>query len=238
MAVQHLPKSIRKALKEHKLLQAVIKTGNRTGEITISSMECEKYNNCDPISLEVSDLPMADGHFDIEGHNSTDISVSYKDSVWSLLWSFPLAVLAWGRDLIILRDWGMAKIFHPFRLTGSGWLFVVDSFEVQMGEYAEEIVRLIYPKLQQTNRQEFDAEVMKARKALDYSRLSDHLVANGYWKVNGWLYVDKKDPTVMVVDESVCRYDLKNGWSDRKIASIISMWVNLILFTYYRVITQ
>ena len=215
--MRQTPKDIKKKLAKHAILQAVIRTGRTNGYVLTNMTAMEKWN----YTGDKVDVPGPDGHFDVEGQNSADVNVFYSNRFG---WSFAKAVARWTWELVTSRDWGMAKVTHPFNRTWESWLFVVDSYTAQSWGYAEETVHVLFPGLNRTDFKRFWAEVARIQKTITHEQIGKYLKYNDYWELRKGFYLNRSDPTCMVVDDSHYKFDMRDGWSSKMITLIINMW--------------
>lgn len=219
--MSQLPKRVKHQLSKHKLLQQAIKTAEKDGYLEISIDSCQSWN------FDGTSTPKVDGTFDVDGHSCCDVRVRvYTPFLSPNYWR--KAVGGWLKDLTDVRSWNVFKIhlkYHPFTRYFDGWLWIVDSFQVAKSYYAEEIVDLLKPGLLLKRDSEVRRlEIAKVETEITDDQFKDYLKLKGV-KLNKHLYATETDYTCMVSDETTWpKFDLKDGWSNCMIRSIVVEW--------------
>lgn len=186
--------------------------------------------------------------WDVEGHTCEDVYVHipmnpfsksfFPDYVEKFKHWIETAVDHSGTDFswktvkqFFSWAWAMRCIIEP---NHQYWAFVVDSFETQRSYMAEDIMEerlgghkqllalmrkdyVAYQKMEQDIIAELTDEVME-------ERLKDR-----FDRINSYLWIQKEDPTCMVVNERIRKYDLKSGWSDKEILANVCRWFYWVL---------
>lgn len=232
--MSQVPKKLQKLLDGHPVLQAVLRTANKTGLVLVSNTSMEKWNYPDGTGNEELE-PRSDGHFDVEGHGAADVEASFDVRIG---WSFFKAAILWLWELARDRDWQFSKVTSPFKKKWTNWLFVVDSFTSVSWEYAEEIVELTHPGLWRLDYKKYFAEVEKVQKGITVSQIGAYLKNKGYWMPRKGMFISPTDPTCFVCDDSFYGFDMKSGWSDKKIYKLVELWFTSMDYGYLPVVEE
>lgn len=219
-----------------------------SGKLMAFAHAIEKYNH-DVFDKEGRNITPQGPPWDVEGHTCEDIYVHLPMNLFSKRF-FPDYVekfKQWfetgrdesGKGLSLDRVkqffhwlWAMRCIIEPHH---QYWAFVVDSFETQRSYMAEDIMEerlggdhrsvlnlmrkdyVAYQKLESEIIAELTDEVMEERLKERYNR------------INSYMWVEKSDPTCMVINERIRKFDLKSGWSDGEMLANVERWFYWVL---------
>lgn len=230
--------NIKKLLKKNKLFQSFIKQSKKNDFAEIIMTSIEKWN--------FSDKPKTENEYDVIGKKWEDINVSYTYKLWKIKDFF-----RYIKNIIKYKD---------FKLQTERGLFSITSFEVIKWDLAEDIAYGIVPldnvefrfeKVPGTNYSKLMDHTPEEKKILeDYRKerdnqynnitkddLAKHILKSYSILTNG-LYVSKEDPTCIVVDNDIYKYDFKDGWSDEKIGELIGIYLMLLEYPYRVIIKE
>lgn len=235
--------TVQQRLASNDRFQSVLRTALADGQLLVCSQECERWNH--PAGgVDKLDQPKPDGTYDVEGHMCTDVTAPWRLRWWHPhdLWSRFSAVAGWLSDTWdlypprrLFRDFksflGWVRDTNPLRSTYSGWVWTLDSlaavaYEAEMDK-ASEIVEQRRPPLCGMPRAR---EVAKLAQTLRGTLTRDEVLAymadDGMEQILDWMWVNREDPTVFVVDQAHVPFDLKDGWSNLEVARIIGLWMH------------
>jgi hypothetical protein len=192
-----------------------------------------------------SSIPRADGTFDVEGHAWTDINgyltLSLLNKKHLNIWLNDVKDFIVDIYNDILSDYkrfikapkASANYIYTYAkslsLKRSYWIWTVESFDVLKSDQAEE---RLTEKLggHEAELNLIRTDIKKHRKLLEdinngISHSEVQLYARqDYARINEWMWVQKLDPTIILVDENEKPYDLKSGWSNQTILLILKIW--------------
>ena len=109
----------------------------------------------------------------------------------------------------------------PIKKDWSSWVWVVDTVEAFKEDMASKMIKRGEP----FNRDVYEANI----KSLSLQDVRDKLEKDGYISV-GDLWVSSHDPTVMVAEVEA---DLRNGYSKKKLAEVINLWLKTVAEVKY-----
>lgn len=226
---------IQEILKNDPIFQAVLRKAKKQSCANIHVSSAEKWNN--PYDKEgvysddpdIVEKPREDGHFDVEGHTWTDIYCEWDLRFWHVkdLYWWVKQTKDWIKDSYEL-GWDYFKEVQPFNKRHESWVWTIESFEVAKSDLAESLAE---DSLSRRNYKKYWEEIKLKKEKITDQELLDY-VAKHSFKLSGKrgydIYCTDNDPTVICVNEKDFPYDLKNGWSDKKIAEIIQHWFYLL----------
>lgn len=177
--------------------------------------------------------------YDIEGHAWTDVVLHRKLSFTSFsdikyLWNefkeiskdiykiwtekspkvIPWKLSFWKTNIVY-----SFKLLKTVDLYQSKWTWTVQSFSVLKDDIISEMmIEHGHDSNKCTALTEVELGLKLTRKEI-LTYLNKH-----YIKINGFMWVAKTDPTTITVDQHTVPYDLKDGYSNLEILSIIESW--------------
>jgi len=138
-------------------------------------------------------------------------------------------------------------IYHPFRITYKGWIWVCDSkcsvMESESWELAADILAQemgyedssdYYCKTRRTlysfkNESDKIKSLANKLKKEEPDRIWEYFVKNNeYVQVADYMWVNKNDSTCFVVDEKIVPFDLRDGWSAQGLTKPIAAWLKIM----------
>ena len=230
----------------HWSFMRVYKRAYKTNQVLLHMTGVEKWN-WPGEDGKTSEVPNPDGHFSVEGHTWEDVEgVWYLNPFsladWVLWFEFFFRLIkesfkdGWIRNrkrkgdfLRSIRNvawwiWRMAP--HDLTFKRYNWIWVVESFSVIRNDLAEEALDAKY-KITNIPPGQYKERLDKEYAAVTPDQILEYLKANAY-QISNAMWVSKSDPTVIMVNEQIVLYDMKDGWSDKKVASIIRQWFYLL----------
>lgn len=231
---------INKLLKSRQF-KRVLRLAKKIGYIDIQFTGCEKWNYPrDDKDYDTLDGPNKDGHYDIEGYSWEDVTAKVRLNLLN-----PFDLYTYIKSYLEYKEW--EKEYYT-------WMWTIESFEIIKHDLAEEIANEKYPldsvnfgitfnedntvklnehtkeeeELIRKNRQEEkkQLEIITRRDILLYIRQVH------YKKIALGMYVNLDDPTIILVDEKYFKFDMKNGWSRKKLIKILNKWLKTLDFDY------
>jgi len=190
---------------------------SKVGFLDINIRGAEKSN------LDGSVIPKSDGKFEVEGHSSCDIEASYfinpfaklKDMV-----SLCTAVKHWLSFSWEFKSLSYFLSSHPFRSVWSQWAITVSSFSTFK-------VDVILKTRKGQYKYGDYASILKDAELLTVEDIEFFLLSDGYFRVSRGVFANKKDPLCLVMNESVLKFDLKDGWSSSMILNLLALYFSL-----------
>lgn len=165
-----------------------------------------------------------------EGHSSVDITVILP---FALSWfhirrlvsswvSFNLSLIKalFGHKHDLREVW----LFERPHLDMKAWFWVFSSLDSFRWDCAEE---KLYPLDQRKGKWRWTSQAMQAIKDESERLTKDELekfVSEDHERWGYGVWVSKSDNTVVVFDETVYKYDLKDGWSDQYLEVLADWW--------------
>lgn len=178
------------------------------------------------------------GIYDVEGHAWTDVILHKKreltngsdlKSLWQdiknvakeiySLWFEPSSkVVPWK-----IKHWKTNFLFtlrliKTISIFESSWVWTVQSLSVLKDDIVDEMM---------VNSEETDkcSALAAVELGLNLTRKDIlNYLNKHYIKINGFMWVLQSDPTCIAVDEYAVSYDLKDGYSNYEIISVLEIW--------------
>jgi hypothetical protein len=151
----------------------------------------------------------------------------------------------WAMELV--WRWGFQH--HPFQTKDERWIFVIDSLsstitEISYNMAEDEMARKLGYKDRITHYKKtkkifsYD-DVLKLAKEIEKNKKEQILLEMekeiGIIKVSDHIWINEADPGVMIIDETLIPFDMKNGWSPDQLAQIVEIWFDLMFGLSYNV---
>jgi len=215
-------------LAKNKNFLAALDLAKKEGVFKVHVSGLEKWNQPEWEGDELIDtnVPRANGHFDVEGHCWTDIygyvRFGFRDwlNEWPRWWKDVREVWSWRGLKSSLRFVWQTVPFSPVH---EFWLWTVQSFDVVKSDMAGDMAFEKWGSKEITK--EFIGVERSILDSLTYDQVLEK-VSEDYLQVNRFIWVGKLDQTVVVIDESQLPYDMKNGWSNTAILFILRVWLH------------
>jgi hypothetical protein len=209
------------------------------GRAPIWVHELERHNDStyNDITGEwnMDERPRANGHYDHEGHVACDVS----GIAWLLPWTrdglegigYMVAEYAkdvrecWRGRIRNLRDLKY-RLAAPIRyarylsLRGTYWLWCVESTYVIRDQIAEDRIE---PWQKGSDINAWSAKLDKIRSEVTVEEVQKVLDSD-YYRISTAIYARKSDPTCILIDDNLRPYDMKDGYSNQKVARFIAAW--------------
>jgi hypothetical protein len=206
---------------------AIVRSYYDIGEVVINPTSLEKWN------LDGTNTPKADGTWDVDGHSSCDITAEYYFPWWEHInrkafvsrfksYLSDVKEMVWDmRSIKNIPEWVFK--FHPLSTYHSRWVWVLDSKACVCREAAFEKA---YTRDTKKSIPEIEKGIndLLSDHAMRESLFEQYLKENGYIKYTHCMWVQETDPTVFIVDEQYVPFTLKDGWADKDLPKIISLW--------------
>lgn len=230
----------KKLLKKNYVFKSFIKQAkkNKCAKIIMTSIEKWNYPN----------KQNNDKNYDVCGKSWEDICVQYNYKLYN-----PKDIIRYFVKLFKYKD---------FSLREQKYLFTLTSFEVMKYDLAEEkaskivnldSIEIRFEKISKSNLSVMSKNTKKEKETLkkyrneiksQYTNISDKELINSmskdYFRISNYktgIYVLKDNPTIIVVDNNKgYSFDLKDGWSNKRIAEIIQNYLSLLGYSYNVVI--
>jgi hypothetical protein len=212
-------------LETSKVFQGVVERAFKIGKAQIFISETEKYNN--PLDKQGNLIPDYEARrpFDVEGHSCSDIHGFFNINVFSM--DFIRSIGNWLQESFELRSVSFFLETVPFFMPWNQWVWTVDSMRLAAQEVIERRERQRMWKMGDRTTKSI-IRVMKQSeeqaKSLSREAMKEILLADGNIQISTGIFVNQNDPTVFSVDETLYAFDLKDGWSNQKLCSIIGEW--------------
>lgn len=233
--------SARALLIDNELLDAVIARAKKTKKLDIYITGAEQYNWPDPkTGYETQVGPRENGFYDVEGHTWTDIDgyFSINPFKWNDLKRYVKNIGSWVKDffeLFTFKSPGPALQFAwstmPFRFTWQSWVWTVEAMETIKDDLIWDKMEAIHgEKMSRMIRQDykkFREEEIKIDATITRQDLIEYANQN-YYRITPYMWVSKSDPTVILIDQVLRPYDLRNGWSNLMISTIVWEWLQIV----------
>lgn len=223
-------KTARESLELNAMFTSAFDLAKKQDEFKVHITGLEKWNY---LTGDALGEPKADGSFDVEGHCWTDIHGYLKLSrkEWAAEW------ISWFRDVKECWSWQylasslkFAAETAPLTPKKEVWIWTVEGTSVLSSDIADEMVTQFYGNHNaemKAMRNDY-AGYAKKREEI-YKGISREQVliklAQDCLQVNRHLWVQKEDPTVIIVDELSFPFDMKDGWSNSHVLKILKMWL-------------
>lgn len=214
-------------IKSGKLFQKFMDSQKNNGLFNVSISGAEKWN------LTGDEEPNEKGKYDIEGHTWTDIYADYNMNPftsWDDFKSMAKALKDWlVDDVLWYRQFGLktwienAIATWPLKRTWNSWIFTVESFRTYAGDMAMES-KAFEEAVEAGNAQEAGMILTEEEKKIQPFMVHEYLMSNGYHMLHPGMYVSEQDPTVIVANENIWPFDMKDGWSDWNILNILGLY--------------
>jgi hypothetical protein len=171
------------------------------------------------------------------------------EDIWDTLTD--TAYRSWTSWHIGLR---YVKAVHPFKRTFSGWTWTVNSLEAESHsarwERAEQLAKergfeepdysdwidKLGSTRDNTSHAAWYAAVREIEEGLkltwqkaDTVRYVETSEDHCMVRLSPYLWVNKHDPTVFVLDEDLVPFDMKSGWSEEAMCTVIQEWFKEML---------
>jgi hypothetical protein len=118
----------------------------------------------------------------------------------------------------------------PLKVRYEGWVWVIDSLSKSMEHAAFDFANEL---LTDENSEDIISFYSKSNKLAEEllsteegrKKVFNHMVEQyNLVKVTEYMWVNSKNPTYIVVDESVVPFDMEKGWSSEMLAKVVSEW--------------
>jgi len=223
---------IRKKLEKNIVFLKCIEKARKSDYFDIVSNTMEKWNFD-------SDINHPNGHYDVEGHKWIDIFLKYNYNLLN-----PKDLFHYLKNIFLN---------HSFKLNLTKWSFVINSFDIMKHDLANEKAESLVPLnltssifsenkdgrivIDSKNNEEliddYTIEYLKQYNKIQKSELIRYIYED-YFKLSDEIYIGINDPTLIVADEDYIKFDLKDGWSNKKICYIIQKY--LFALSYYYIV--
>ena len=209
-------------LKKNKLIKKLLQYEKKHGYITIHVNSCEKWNYSEP-----HEEPKKDGSFDVEGHSSADVEASYYMNPFTSfddLTRFIVVGWDWVKDSFEFKSLSYTVETFPFKRLWQQWVFVVDSYKTTKYDIVEKKEGYTlddYKKIEKKLGMKYNDFIGDAINKITDTEIEKFLDKD-YYRVTRGFHISKTDPTCMIFNEKIFYFDLKDGWSDKKIGYLIS----------------
>lgn len=208
----------RAALRNNLVLRKALARARRKGVFEVMVSGAEKYNRFDHDLQDEPDGPGPNGHYDVEGHSCVDVygyvtmnPLNPKD-LYRLVGEF----VTWFRDAWRYKFFSGAPIY----LTWECWVWTVESLDVEHDNMAHDSIDGKHKSVSDTMKA-YDA----ARASISLDDVRRFMDASPmYLPVHDGMWVNKMDPTVVVIDQGKFPFDMKDGWSNAAVLRLLSLW--------------
>lgn len=204
---------VKKELAKNSILEHSLKDAKKTGKIQINFTSCEKWNY--PNNEESTNR---ENNYDIEGYSWEDILVYSKLKLYR-----PSDFFIFIKNIIKYKCLDMWS---------ECWLWTIQSLKVIKSDMAFDMVY-------NEHIEDYDEDLRKRVegeanlfKSITRGQVLKYLRKIGYCKIGYGMYVLKEDPTVIAIDESKVKFDLKDGWSRKIIIRILNKWLKCLDYNY------
>lgn len=228
---------LRRSLENNPLFQAHLRLASKIGFLAVAVIHTEKYDH-EHLREDVRPPKQAGEQYDVEGHSGCDIYGIWRWELWrpSDLISYLRNIAGWVKDVWELKSWSFARATWPFGMYHMAWVYSISSMKDIRFDVAEEVH--IHPLFTEGKKYTFADRDAAFKAASDYEKkmtrkeVEAMLASWSYTPVRSnvrpvpAVWVHGTDPTVMVVDEAYVPFDLKDGWSNSRLAHIVGLWLD------------
>lgn len=230
---------VRTLTQKNQLVQAVMRRALKKNRLDINA-GCEKFNDADPETGKEIEGPRANGHYDTEGHQCSDVygfiqlDLTNKEDLKSYFQN----IGQWLKDVYEIFSFRhpittlqFMRETSPFRITRVQWVWCIESIDIVKSDLVDEKLEAHFGTLYNGLLRTQSRQLAEKEKEFFQNTTRQEVIEymnKEYLRLTPWMWVSPVDTTVMVVDHAQRPFDMKDGWSTTMITSIVWEWMQIV----------